>query len=130
MMRKYITSILVGIVCSSVVHADDKEKTLYAAASTEGSRWQQTSEAMPLNDYERSVSNNQELVKQQIKTYSDRLLANAGAYGHAIGLLGATIAVVSTDKRYNLNDSKTMGMVFRDTASNERSVLLEYRKSW
>ncbi len=130
MMRKYITSILIGLACSSVVHADGKEKTLYADASVEHSRWQSTSAVMPLNDYERSVSNNKELVQQQIQAYTERLLANAGTYGHAIGLLGATIAVASTDKRYNLNDSKTVGMVFRDTASNERAVLLQYRKSW
>jgi hypothetical protein len=129
-MRKYITSILCTLVCSSVVHADGKEKTLYAAVTPESSRWQQTSAAMTASDYQRSVSNNQAIVQRQLQTYSERLLDSAGAYGPAIGLFGAAIAVAATDTRYNLNDSKTMGMVFRDTTGSDRSVLIEYRKYW
>lgn len=129
-MRIYITSILCTLVCSSVVHADGKEKTLYAAITPESARWQQTSTAMSASDYQRSVSNNQTIVQRELQTYSDRLLNSTGAYGPAIGLFGAAIAVAAKDARYDLNDSKTMGLVMRDFASGGRSVLIEYRKNW
>jgi hypothetical protein len=130
MMRKFITSLLCTLACTSAVHADDREKTLYAAATPERPRWQDTSASMPSDEYTRSVDNNRELLEQELRAYSERVLASAGAYAPAIGLLGAAVAVAATDSRVHLNESKTMGMVFRDTASSDRSVLLEYRKSW
>ena len=130
MMRNCIIIILFGLVYLPAVHADGKEKTLLAAAGPESSRWQQTSEKMPSSEYLRSVDNNQEIVKQQLQTYSARLLDSAGAYRPAIGLLGAAVAVATTDTRYTLNDSRTMGLVFRDTTGSDRSVLIEYRKYW
>ncbi len=131
MVRKYIISILCTLACSSAVHADDKEKTLYAEFTPDHLRWQQTSTAMPSYDYYmRSINNNREIVQQELQAYSESLLANAGAYGPAIGLLGAAVSLAATDRRYRLNDSKTMGMVFRDAASSERAVLIEYRMPW
>ena len=128
-MRKHLTCVLCALVFCSAVHADEGD-TLYASASPTLSRWQHTSATMPSSDYQRSVSNNREIVQQELQTYAERLRAKTGAYGQAIGLLGATIAVAATDTRYHLNDSKTVGMVLRDTASNDRTVLVEYRKTW
>ena len=130
MMRKYITSLLCTLMCSAAVHADGKEKTMYAAAPAAHSRWQQTSAGMASQEYQHSVNLNRDIVQQQLEIYSDRLLARSGYYGQAIGLLGAAAVLAATDRRYNLNDSKTVGMVFRDTASSDRTVLLEYRKVW
>lgn len=129
-MRNYITSMLCALACSAAVHADDREKTLYAAAPTERPLWQQTSPGMASHDYQRTVDHNREMVQQQLQAVSVRLLSKAGDYGQAVGLLGTAVAVAATDQRVNLNDSKTVGMVFRDTASTDRTVLLEYRKAW
>jgi len=129
-MRKYIINILCTLACSGAVHADGKEKTLLAVLTPELPRWQQTNAAMPSGDYLRSVDNNQGMVQHELQTYSVRLLTSTGTYRPAIGLLGAAVAVAATDTRYNLNDSRTMGLVFRDTAGSDRSVLLEYRKFW
>jgi len=129
-MRNYITSMLCALVCSAAVHAEDKEKTLYAAAPTERPQWQQTSPELASQEYLSTVNHNREMVQQQLQVVSLRLLAKAGDYGQAVGLLGTAVAVAATDQRVNLNDSKTVGMVFRDTASSDRTVLLEYRKSW
>jgi hypothetical protein len=81
-------------------------------------------------EYRRSVDRNRDIVKEQMDVYADRLLERAGEYGKAVSLFGAVAAVAATDRRYNLNDSKTVGMVLRDTASSDRTVLLEYRKVW
>ena len=129
-MRNYIIPMLYALVCSAAVHADDKEKTLYAAASVERPLWQQTRSGMASQEYLRSVHRNREIVQQQLQVVSERLVTSAGTYGHAIGLFGAAVAVAATDQRYHLNDNKTVGMVIRDTASRDRTVLLEYRKIW
>ncbi|MGB5541726.1 MAG: hypothetical protein WBO37_16715 [Gammaproteobacteria bacterium] len=129
-MRNYITSMLCALACSAAVHADDRDKTLYAAAPTERPLWQQTSPGMLPNEYQRTVDHNRDMVQQQLQVVSLRLLTKAGDYGQAVGLLGTAVAVAATDQRVNLNDSKTVGMVFRDTVSGDRTVLLEYRKAW
>ncbi|MDH3980415.1 MAG: hypothetical protein OEU91_07895 [Gammaproteobacteria bacterium] len=85
---------------------------------------------MSAYDYMLSVNNNQQIVQQKLKTYTDRLITRAGAYRPAINLLGAVVVVTATDRRYRLNDSDTMGMVFRDAIGNDRSVVIEYRIHW
>ncbi|MGD2112874.1 MAG: hypothetical protein PVI50_05770 [Gammaproteobacteria bacterium] len=130
-MRNYTISLLCTLLCTAVVQADDKDKkTRYAAAPTEQPYWQQTRAAMPADEYRRSVHRNRDIVQQQLEVYSDRLLARAGEYGKAIDLFGAAVALAATDRRYHLNDSKTLGMVLQDTASSNRSLLLEYRMHW
>ena len=130
-MRTYLAGILLTLACCFTVHADDREQTLYAAATTPQSpRWQQTATSMTLHDYQRSVDNNQEIVQRQLKAYSEKLLEGSGAYAPAIGLFGAAVSLAASDRRYALNDSKTMGMVLRDTARSKRAVLIEYRKIW
>jgi hypothetical protein len=130
MVRKYIIGILCTLAYFSAVHADDKVKTLHAELTPELLRWQQTSTAMSLHDYVRSINNNQQIVQQELQTYTDRLLTSAGAYSWAIGLLGTAVVVTATDRRYHLNDSNTMGMVFKDATGSERAVVIEYRLPW
>jgi hypothetical protein len=135
-MRKKLTSVLctLSIICTlacfSAVHADDKEKTLYAGSTPECPCWQQTNITMSAYDYMRSVNNNQQIVQRKLKIYTDRLITRAGAYRPAINLLGSVVVVTATDKRYHLNDSNTMGMVFRDAIGDDRSVVIEYRIPW
>lgn len=130
MMRNYLIIIIYLLAYTPAAHADDKEKTMFAAVEPGRPLWRQTSTAMLPHDYTRTTYNNKRLVYQGLKTYSHRILANAGAYGSAVGLLGATIDLAVNDRRYHLNDSKSMGILIKDTASSDRSVLLEYRKSW
>ena len=129
-MRKCITGILLTLVCFTAC-ADDREQTMYAAVTpSDPLRWQQTSLSMKPGDYLRSVENNQEIVQQKLQAYSEKLLASAGVYAPAISLLGAAVSMAAKDRRYSLNDSKTMRMVFRDPARSRRAVLIEYRKFW
>lgn len=131
MMRKCITGILLTLVCCLTAYADDREQTMYAAVTTsEPVRWQQTSLSMTPDEYLRSVDNNQEIVQQKLQAYSEKLLASAGVYAPAVSLLGAAVSMAAKDRRYSLNDSKTMRMVFRDPARSRRAVLIEYRKIW
>jgi hypothetical protein len=130
MMRNYLITIIYLLAYTPAAHADDMEKTMLAAAEPGRSLWQQTSSAMLPYDYARTTHTNQRLVYQGLKTYSHRVLANAGDYGPAVGVLGAAIDLAANDRRYHLNDSKSMGVLLKDTASSDRSVLLEYRKSW
>jgi hypothetical protein len=130
-MRKTLTGMLCTVLCSSIVQADGGDSsTGYAAAETVRPAWQSTSLAMSDAEYRRSVDRNRDIVKEQMNVYADRLLERAGEYGKAVSLFGAVAAVAATDRRYNLNDSKTLGMVLRDTASSNRTVLLEFRKAW
>jgi hypothetical protein len=130
MMRKYTTSLLCTLMCSALVHADDRDKKTMYAAVTETPLWQSTHAYMPSDEYQRTVQRNRDIVQQQLEVYADRLLEHAGHYGQAVSLLGSAVAVAATDRRYHLNGSRTLGMVLRDTASSNRTVLLEYRKNW
>jgi len=130
MMRNYLITIIYLLAYTPAAHADGEEQTLFAAPEPGRPLWQQTSTAMLPHDYARTTDNNKLLVYQGLKTYSDRVLANAGAYGPAVGLLGAAIYLAANDRRYHLNDSKSMGVLLKDSASSDRSVLLEYRKAW
>lgn len=130
-MRRIMTGMLCTLLCATTVQADDRDsRTHYAAATTQPAVWQSTSPVMSYADYRRSVYHNRDIVKQQVGVYADRLLDHAGDYGRAVGLFGVAVAVAATDRRYHLNDSKTVGMVLRDTISSDRTVLLEYRKAW
>jgi hypothetical protein len=131
-MRKFMTSLVCSLLCVGVVHADgDEKKTMYAAATTvERPQWRQTSVTMTSGEYQETVAHNRDILQDQLEDYAGRLLNRTGGYGRAAGLFGAAVAVAVTDRRYSLNDSRTLGMVLRDTVSSDRTVLLEYRRHW
>lgn len=132
-MRKFMTSLLCcAVYWAAAVQADgDEKKTMYAAATTaEHPQWRQTSAAMTSGEYLNTVEHNRDIVQDQLETYAGRLLSRTGNYGRAAGLFGAAVAVAVTDRRYHLNDSRTLGMVLRDTVGSDRMVLLEYRRHW
>lgn len=129
-MRQCIMSVVCTLLLVAAVHADDRERTLYAAATAETQRWQQASHAMTADDYARSVDNNQDIIQQGLQHYSERLREHAGALAPTLDLVGAVVAVAAHDRRYSLNDSRTVGMVLRDTASSDRTLLFEYRTAW
>lgn len=132
-MRKLMASIFCVLACCTAVQADDKDKgkTLYALTQTDAPRWQQTGSGLsPDEDYLRRVDNNRKIVRQELQVYGNRLLFSDDYYGRAIGLLGAAVAASVTDTRVHLNDSRSLGMVFRDTAESDRSVLIQFRKNW
>ena len=130
MMRRYLMIIICLLAHYPAVHADDKEKTLYAAAPPVQPQWQHTSVAMLSRDYMRSANNNRSIVQQRLSDYSSQALARAGKYAPAVGVLGTAISLAANDRRYSLNDSKTLGVLLKDSASSRRSVMLEFRTDW
>jgi hypothetical protein len=131
MVCKSVSGILSMLVFCSAAYADDKDKAMYALASSGAPQWQQTNpDLLSEDDYLRSVNNNRKIVRKEFQVYANRVIAQDSTYGNAIGLLGAAVAASITDTRVHLNDSKTMDMVFRDTADTDRSVLLQYRITW
>jgi hypothetical protein len=131
MMRRIITGMLVSLAICPVVQADGKGDTLYAPASTENPGWQQyDNAALSEEEYLRSVDHNREVIQQELQVYANRLVPSDSYYGAAAGVLGAAVAASVSTACLHLNDSRTLGMVFRDAADSDRSVLIRYRKTW
>jgi hypothetical protein len=129
-MRRILIIISCIAVTIPAAQADDKEKTLYAAAPTTTSQWHQTSLGMQPLDYRNSTKQNQRIVQQDLAKWANRQLADNRSYAPALGLLGATIDLAVNDRRYHFNEARTMGLLIRDSARSNRALLLEYRKSW
>ncbi len=129
-MRRIFIIISCLIVSSQPAQADDKEKTMFAAASQASPRWQQTRAGMQTDDYQRTTRNNQKVISSGLATWSRETLADSGAFAPAIGLLGATIDLALNDRRYGLNETGTMGLLVRDSARSSRALLFEYRMAW
>jgi hypothetical protein len=128
MMRKLLI-IITLVAVNAPAGADDKDKTLFAAAGHHP-QWHPTRADMPAADYERSTRNNLELLEQGLTAWSSRVRDSGAAYVPVAGLVGAAVSLAAGDRRYSLNDSKTMGVVLRDSADSNRAVLIEYRKIW
>ena len=129
-MRKMLIIISCIAATAPAAQADDKEKTLYAAAPATTPQWHETSLGMQPLDYRNSTRQNQRIVQQGLADWANRKLADNRSYAPALGLLGATIDLAANDRRYHINDARTMGLVIRDSARSNRALLLEYRKSW
>ena len=129
-MRNILIIISYLMACTQAALADDREKTMFAMVPTASPQWQQTRAGMQADEYQRTTRRNQQIVKQGLAGWASRKLANSGAYGPALGILGATIDLAANDRRYRLNEDGTMGVQLRDSASSDRALLLEYRASW
>lgn len=129
-MRSIFLIISYLLATIQTAQADDKEKTLFAATSQATSQWQQIRAGIQSDDYERITHNNQQLVIQSLGSWSKQVLAKYDTYAPALAMLGATLDVALHDRRYGLNDSGSMGLLVRDSASSNRALLLEYRTSW
>ncbi len=129
-MRRMLIIISCIATTATTALADDKDKTLYAAAPANTPQWQQTSFGMQPLDYRNSTKQNQRIVKQGLANWANRKLADNRSYAPALGLLGATIDLAANDHRYPINETRTMGLLLRDSARSDRALLLEYRKSW
>ena len=129
-MRRILIIISCLLVSPQSAQADDKEKTMFAAASQTSPRWQQTRAGMQTDDYRRTTRNNQQVLSRGLAVWSRDTLADSGAFAPAIGLLGATIDLALNDRRYGLNETGTMGLLVRDSARSSRALLFEYRMAW
>lgn len=129
-MRNILIIISYLLASFQAAQADDREKTMFAMTSADSSQWQQTRDGMQTHDYRRSTRQNQEIVQRSLSDWASRKLADSGAYGPALGILGATLDLAANDRRYHLNETGTMGLLLRDSARSDRAVLLEYRTSW
>lgn len=129
-MRNILIIISYIMVSTQVAQADDREKSMFAMAPAASPQWQQTRAGMQTQEYQRLARQNQEIVQQSLADWASRKLADSGAYGPALGILGATIDLAANDRRFRLNEAGTMGVLLRNSASNDRTLLLEYRTSW
>jgi hypothetical protein len=133
MLPRFLASIFLGVALGAAAHADDKGMagSGYAAMPSSYPAWQQTDTAVQSeDDYLRSVINNRALVQRELQLYASRLVSRDDITGSALNLVGAAVASSVTDTRIHLNDSKSLGMVFRDAAQSDRAVLFEFRTSW
>ncbi|MDX1696770.1 MAG: hypothetical protein R3308_00700 [Thiohalobacterales bacterium] len=125
-MRKLlIINALIAI--NQAAMADDRDKTMFAAQASP--QWQQTSAHMLVTDYQHRTGNNMLVLRQGLSEWSGRIRDSGGAYVPVASAVGAAISLAASDRRYSLNDSKTMGLVLRDSTSSDRSLMLEYRRS-
>lgn len=124
--------IIISYLLASIqtAQADDKDKTLFAATSQATPQWQQLRAGVQSDDYQRITHNNQQVVLHSLGSWSKQVLAKYDTYAPALTMLGATLDVALRDRRYGLNDSGSMGLMVRDSASNNRALMLEYRTSW
>ena len=129
MVRAFVAVAVLVISTCPVVQADSASRD---DAILAGSRaWQQTGMGLQSDeDYRNSVSNNRAIVQRELRTVAGRLLAGGGIVRGAAGLLGAAVSASVADTRVYLNDSRTIGMVLSDTTRSDRSVMLQFRKSW
>ena len=110
--------------------ADDKEKTMFAAASQDPPLWQQTRAGMQSDDYQRVTRSNQRLISGELNSWSKQVLASNKTYGTALALMGASLDLALNDRRYGLNESGSMGVLLRDSTNSDRALLFHYRMSW
>ncbi|MGB5259725.1 MAG: hypothetical protein WBO34_04295 [Gammaproteobacteria bacterium] len=103
---------------------------MLAAATQATPPWQQTHAGMRSDEYQRMTRENQQLLSRGLATWSKQAVAKTGAYAPAINVLGATLDLALSDRRYNLNDTGSMGLLLRDSARSSRAVLFEYRATW
>ena len=128
MMRKLLI-IITLVSLSPPAAADDRDKTLFAMAGAHH-QWHSPRADMLAADYERSTRNNLEVLEQGLTAWSTRMRNSGAAYVPVVGMVGAAVSLAARDQRYSLNDSKTVGLVLRDSTDSDRSLLFEYRKIW
>jgi len=131
MVRKFVAVTVLVFAASPVVQADGDGSLRYDTILHGSTAWQQTGTDLQSDEeYRRSVSNNRSIVQRELQTVARRLLADGGAVRGAAGLLGAAVSASIADTRVYLNDSRTIGMVLSDTTRSDRTVMLQFRKSW
>ena len=129
-MRNKLIIISCLLASSQSAQADDKDRTMLAFGAEATQRWQQPHSGMLTDDYQRSTEQNKRLISHQLAALSKEVLTESGAFAPAVGLLGASVDLALNDRRFGLNDSGSMGVLLRDSASDNRTVVFEYRVSW
>ena len=129
-MRSALIIISYLLASFQAAQADDKEKTLFAAASQESPLWQQTRAGMQSDDYQRVTRSNQRLISGELNSWSKQVLASNKTYGTALAMMGATLDLALNDRRFGLNESGSMGVLLRDSTSSDRALIFHYRMSW
>lgn len=131
MVRTFITFAILAVTAGPVAQADDQLALRDDAILVGNSVWQQTGmNQQSVEEYRNSVGNNRAIVQRELRTVARRLLAGGGVVRGAAGLLGAAVSASVADTRVYLNDSRTIGMVLSDPAHSNRTVMLQFRKSW
>lgn len=130
-MRRGKLVFWVMLMSCCVAQADDHGSAGFATGWQDASDWQQHAQAeQDYQEYLQTVEINQKHVSRLLHDYSVQLQERLDGYGTAASVAGVMVGLAVADQRYQLNDSKTMGLVVRDSTGSDRALLLEYRRHW
>ncbi len=125
------------LTTSSLVHAENGGDSLldnglepYQWGSKQ-QQWHRIDVNMPAHEYESVASQNQRIVKNALRSYSNDMLKLVGISERGVSLIGATAAGLATrGARLNLNRSKTLILEFKDMDVSERSLYFGVSMDW
>jgi len=137
-MTRIITIVsAVLLSTSSIVHAEDSGDFLLDNGvepnqwGSKQQQWHRVDVNMPAHEYESVASQNQRIVKNALRSYSNDMLQLVGISERGASLIGATASGLATrGARLSLNRSETIILEFKDVDDSTRSLYFGVSMDW
>ena len=136
LVNKSVTVFLLTACLSLAVNAQDlaqpgQDYVLPDLFQQQTYEWQHQDMSITDSGYEAPNQVSEHLLQGAVQNYLESRLSTLGIPRPAVTLTGAAlIFAVGQDAMFNLNESKTMSLQFKDIRDNERAILYRLKYSW
>ena len=117
------------LMTGPITLAEDREYSLPNLGSEQQYLYG-TDTNMSLQEYEGIYSRNQKFVLNNLMSYSENVLESVGVSEQGINLMGATLGLVFSDPKLNLNNSKTLSLEIKDAEDSDRTFYFGINLDW
>ena len=92
--------------------------------------WRIVTPDMSPHEFREATRNNQRLVGDTLKTYSENVFTSIGLSKKNINYVGAAIGLAVQDARFHLDDKKMLALEIKDITDGDRAVFVGINMDW
>jgi hypothetical protein len=124
-----------GIAVASMFFAtstlgDDTEINLPSLGNEESYYWRQINDQMSPQEYRDASKHNQRVVTKVARSYLEEQFIALGVPIKGVAMAGAAVNFAVDGGTFNLNESKTLALEFKDPIDSGRGMFLKFKVDW
>jgi hypothetical protein len=129
MKRTIIIAQILLLATTSIVHADNKDASLLNLG-VEHRYSHRIDMNISSQEYDEIYENNQKVILNNLRTYSENALGMIGMPEQGANLMGFALGMVFNDSRLNLNKSETLILEIKDMRESDRTLYFGVNLDW
>jgi hypothetical protein len=121
---------VVSMFFCTLTLGEDNEINLPSLGDEESYNWRQINNQMSPQEYRDASRHNQLVVTKVTRSYLEEQIISLGVPIKGVAMAGAAVDFAVDGGTFNLNESKTWALEFKDPINSGREMFLKFKLDW